>query len=222
MWLTLFSLCAWECCQFLTTNQGLTGVSCRVIWTLTSINKFRNRPVAMTKTYWHFVTSFQKWWYLIYTYQTSFSFAWAWPSILGYRRPTGTQECTLYNPNLLFDMHGCLVWSLDHSFKNGVRTAVTVKLHCYTLMIETFLKSRIQNLSGHESLCFQQGSTIAHAKNYCGCTLQFVSSVADLLLWWCDTAWTFTQCNCSRPFIFSVPCLPLLSSLGIGKQWRIF
>ena len=109
-------------------------------------------------------------------------------------------------------MHCCLVWPLGHIFKNEIRTAVTVKLHRYTLMIEMFLISRLQNLSGHENLCFQQRSTLAHTENYCGCTLQFVSSLDDLLLRWCDTAWIFTQCNYSRPFIF-FNILPSLSFL---------
>jgi len=49
----------------------------------------------------------------------------------------------------------------------------------------------------------------------------YSSSVGDLLLWWCDTARTYTQCNCSRLFIFSMSCIPFLCFLGIGKQWRI-
>jgi len=112
-------------------------------------------------------------------------------------------------------MHSCLVWSLDHIFKNGVRTAVTVKLHCFTLMTEAFLVSRIQNLSGHESLCFQQGSTIAHAVNYCGCTLQFVSSVGDLSLWWCDSLDSHTVQLLQTVHFFNV--LPSLSFL-LGER----
>jgi hypothetical protein len=142
-------------------------------------------------------------------------------------------------------MHGCLVWSLDHSFKNGVRTAVTVNtlgtgylncLYAYKrksaspilnvlncIAILSWLKHfsyQEYRISEDMKVCFQQGSTIAHAENYCGCTSQIVSSVADLLLWWCDTAWTFTQFNCSRPFISSVPCHPFFSLLGMASRLR--
>jgi hypothetical protein len=92
---------------------------------------------------------------------------------------------------------------------------MTVKLHHYTRMIETFLIPRVQNLSGHESLCLQQGSTMAHALRITVATLHSLFPLWVISYFVCVPASSFTQCNCFKPFFSSVPFLFLL---GIGKQ----